>query len=109
MFDPALPPVLIYPVHRQPDALPGSVEAGHAAVAALIGATRAAVLDTIAARTAITTTDLAHHLAISPASASEHTTVLREAGLISSHRDRNRMLHTVTPLGHGLQAAGVTG
>jgi DNA-binding transcriptional ArsR family regulator len=103
MFDPALPPVLIYPVHRQPDVLPGSGDrAAHAALAALIGATRAAVLDAIATRTAITTTDLARRLAISPATASEHTTVLRDAGLITSHRDRNRMLHNVTPLGYAL-------
>jgi DNA-binding transcriptional ArsR family regulator len=99
MFDPSLPPVLIYPVPRQPRLLlehPPS-----AALGALIGTTRAAVLDAIGIRRA-STTDLARQVGIATASASEHATVLRQTGLITSHRERNRMLHQLTALGLAL-------
>ncbi|MYT03316.1 MULTISPECIES: helix-turn-helix domain-containing protein, partial [Streptomyces] len=43
--------------------------------------------------------ETARRLGISPASVSEHTTVLRDAGLIQSLRVRNTMRHTLTPLG----------
>ncbi|MGI5292743.1 ArsR/SmtB family transcription factor [Nonomuraea polychroma] len=102
MFDPELPPVLIYPVERGPDALPVSTSKVSTALGALIGPTRAAVLNAIGTRDATSTTDLARRLGISPASTSEHTTVLRQAGLVMSHRDRNRMLHHLTDLGHAL-------
>lgn len=99
LLDPALPPVLIYPVPRHPDLLLEHRPA--AALGALIGTTRAAVLDAIGAR-GPTTTELARQVNISTASASEHTTVLRQAGLITSHRQQNRMLHHLTALGHAL-------
>jgi DNA-binding transcriptional ArsR family regulator len=104
MFDPTLPPVLIYPVNPQPHQLPGSGPTPSTALAALIGATRAAVLDTIAIRRTTTTTELANQLAISMASTSDHTKVLRESGLITSRRNRNRLIHQLTPLGHALLA-----
>jgi DNA-binding transcriptional ArsR family regulator len=103
LFDPARPPVLIYPLRQDLDTLLGTREhAANTALTALIGATRATVLDTIATHTAITTTELARRLAISPASASEHAAVLRDANLITSNRDRNRVLHQPTSLGHAL-------
>ncbi|MYW99404.1 helix-turn-helix domain-containing protein [Streptomyces sp. SID8378] len=49
-----------------------------------------------------TTTEIARLLRISPASASEHATVLREAGLIQTARHGNRVLHTSTELGRNL-------
>ena len=105
MFDPELPPVLVYPAQLQPnEALFQHDKPQPTALPALIGATRTAVLDTIGDRRISTTTELARHLAISMASASEHTRVLRDAGLITSHRDRNRMLHQMTPLGRALRA-----
>jgi DNA-binding transcriptional ArsR family regulator len=45
---------------------------------------------------------VARRLNISPAAASQHTTVLRNAGLLVSHRDRNTVLHTLTPLGRAM-------
>ena len=102
LFDPGLPPVLIYPVQHHPDTLPGRDHTPNAALAALLGPTRAAILDTIGVRSTTTTIDLARQLTISAASASEHATVLRNAGLVTSQRDRNRMLHQPTPLGHAL-------
>jgi len=51
------------------------------------------------------TSQLARLLGISIASASDHATVLRNAGLIASGRRRNTMVHTLTPLGAGLVSA----
>lgn len=96
MFNEELTPVLIYPVDRRHDLLP-SAEGRRRGLAALIGPTRAAVLE--AASDGRTTTDLARRVGISPGSASEQATVLREAGLIVSRRDGNRVIHHVTPLG----------
>jgi DNA-binding transcriptional ArsR family regulator len=101
MLDPTLPPVLIYPVERQPDTLPTRGHRRPQALAALIGATRAAVLQTISLSPR-TTDELAGRVGISSASASEHASVLRQSGLITSHRDRNRMQHRLTPLGFAL-------
>lgn len=67
------------------------------ALARLVGRTRAAVL--FAARTRPTTSELARRVGISAASASEHATVLREAGLITTHRHRNTVRHTLTRIG----------
>jgi DNA-binding transcriptional ArsR family regulator len=69
----------------------------------LMGRTRASVL--AAAGGGATTSQLARRLGISIASASEHTTVLRNAGLITSGRRRNTMVHALTPLGAGLISA----
>jgi DNA-binding transcriptional ArsR family regulator len=74
------------------------------ALAALIGGTRAGVLRVVAEQPAITTSALAAELGTSPGRVSEHATVLRNAGLISSNRYRNRVLHSVTELGAGLLA-----
>jgi DNA-binding transcriptional ArsR family regulator len=91
---------LIYPVERRPDDLPRAARAHPGAVAALIGPTRAATLDALAAREReVSTSDLARLVGISTASASEHAKVLREAGLVFSRRERNRMLHRLSDLG----------
>jgi DNA-binding transcriptional ArsR family regulator len=99
MFDPSLPPVLVYRIPRQHDDLLLAAGRSSGALKALIGTTRAAVLETIGQRHTITTTGVARRLGISAATASEHTTILRQAGLIYSQRDGNRMLHQLTALG----------
>jgi DNA-binding transcriptional ArsR family regulator len=66
-------------------------------LATLLGRTRAAVLRAL--DDGSTTTELARRLEISPSGASQHTTALRSAGLITRRRDRNRMVHTTTDLG----------
>ncbi|MEV2267273.1 helix-turn-helix domain-containing protein [Nonomuraea africana] len=99
MFDPELPPVLVYPVERDPDVLPMRTET--ASLAALMGTTRAAALAALR-HGPLTTTELARTLNISLASASQHLTVLRQAGLALAHRDRHRMLHQLTALGSAL-------
>ena len=67
-------------------------------LAALVGRTRAAVLRTLAVSGS--TAQLARRTGIAPASASEHTQVLRNAGLVVTDRRRGSTLHTLTPLGH---------
>ncbi|MGW6495288.1 ArsR/SmtB family transcription factor [Nonomuraea angiospora] len=66
----------------------------------LLGRTRAAVLATL--RDPATTTSVAERVGISLGSASQHTTVLRNAGLISTTRTGGAVLHTLTPLGQAL-------
>lgn len=98
MFDPSLPPVLIYPVDRTATTILGV----NRRLAPLIGSRRAAILEAI--DTGCSTTELARRVGVSPASASEHNTILRDAGLVTSHRDRNRVIHQLTPLGLALLA-----
>ncbi|MFD5438543.1 winged helix-turn-helix domain-containing protein, partial [Kitasatospora sp. NPDC127067] len=69
------------------------------ALTALLGRTRAIVLCVIANHPACTTTQLAQRAGISPASASEHATTLRKAGLTAVTRERKATLHTLTHLG----------
>ncbi|MEV1289027.1 winged helix-turn-helix domain-containing protein [Micromonospora sp. NPDC049679] len=110
LVDPSLPPVLVYPVDRLGAlaSAPGEGETrppaggadGQAALAALLGRTRAAVLEVVDG--GCSTGEVARRLHISPAAASQHATVLRNAGLLVSHRDRNTVLHTLTPLGRAM-------
>lgn len=97
--------ILIYPIPRDAAPLrdiwsPASAAGSHKALAALLGATRAAVLSTLA--DFATTTEIARCLDISPPSVSQHTGVLRQAGLITSTRHRNTMHHSLTPQGIAL-------
>jgi DNA-binding transcriptional ArsR family regulator len=70
------------------------------ALGALIGHTRAAALRVLAE--SCTTGELSARLGISLAGASKHATVLRRAGLITTERNRNTALHTLTSLGVAL-------
>ncbi|MGY4968958.1 ArsR/SmtB family transcription factor [Streptomyces nigrescens] len=97
--------LLIYPAPRDPATIrsiwsPPRPAASHKALAALLGTTRAAILATLV--DGYTTTDLARRLSISPSSASQHTGVLRQAGLVSTTRHRNTVHHTITPQGRAL-------
>ncbi|MFG1946267.1 ArsR/SmtB family transcription factor [Nonomuraea sp. NPDC048826] len=87
--------VLVYPICHG-DKASGSADA----LGPLLGRTRAAVL--AALRDPATTTTLAERVGISPASASQHASVLRNAGLISTTRIGGAVLHTLTPLGESL-------
>jgi DNA-binding transcriptional ArsR family regulator len=101
---------LVYAVSpNRPQASAVLSESGdHAqALSALVGRTRAAALRALLS--ARTTTQLAEQLGISSAGASQHTTVLRESGLITTLRNRNNVLHTVTPLGRELLGVPHTG
>ncbi|WP_089155509.1 ArsR/SmtB family transcription factor [Micromonospora sp. NBS 11-29] len=67
----------------------------------LLGRTRAHALDSIGDGPC-TTGELARRLAVSPASASEHATVLRDAGLIATTRQGRAVRHRLTSLGERL-------
>ncbi|MEV5859822.1 winged helix-turn-helix domain-containing protein [Streptomyces sp. NPDC052071] len=99
--DPALPPVLVYPVtHPGAPAVP---EPGPW-LGRLVGHTRSAVLRSI--DNGCTTSELARRTGVSLASASQHACVLREAGLVRTLRHGSSVLHTLTPLGAALIRGG---
>ena len=98
--DPALPPVLVYPVERDPEVVAGQRRTGGPSMAALIGQTRTSVLESIGEGS--TTSELARRVGVSAASISQHTAVLREARLIHTSRAGKAVLHTITPLGAAL-------
>jgi DNA-binding transcriptional ArsR family regulator len=83
---------------------PGGTRSGGTALAALVGRNRATVLGSIA--DGCTTTELAERAGISVASASQHASVLRDAGLIVTRRQGGAVLHLLTPLGTELLEAG---
>jgi Helix-turn-helix domain len=82
-FDHAIPnPLAALPISRPQQAAN--------ALAKLLGTTRARVLTTIAVAPGVSTAELATRTRISLASASEHATALRRAGLTTSRRDSHR-------------------
>ena len=87
---------------------PHQADADH--LAALLGPTRAAVLRALAEPHG--TAELAYAVGISPASASEHAKVLRDANLIETCRQGRSVRHSLTPLGRtmvGQLPADLTG
>jgi DNA-binding transcriptional ArsR family regulator len=96
LADPALPPVVVYPVEHPPNWLEGVAGRAARPLEALLGRTRAAVLAALA--TTSTSTELGARLGISTASASEHVGVLRDAGLVVSRRTGRTVRHALTPL-----------
>jgi DNA-binding transcriptional ArsR family regulator len=65
-----------------------------------MGATRAALLACLDAPRS--TTELAQRLGISPANASHHLTTLRDAGIVSAHREGRAVLYVRTATGDAL-------
>ncbi|MFE6970237.1 ArsR/SmtB family transcription factor [Isoptericola sp. NPDC057653] len=104
LADESLEPTLVFPVEPLPGWLTRAErpDGQRPPVAHLIGPTRARVLEVL--DVARTTTGLARVLGLTPATASRHATVLREAGLVASERQGNRVLHTRTRLGDALLA-----
>ncbi|MEV8364630.1 helix-turn-helix domain-containing protein [Streptomyces niveus] len=76
--------------------------AGGEALAALLGSTRARVLVHVAADPTATATDLVHRLGVSAATVSQHASVLRRSGLITTRRTGGSVRHAVTSLGHAV-------
>lgn len=98
LLDPHLPQVLVYPAARLEMLRDGS--AGNVGLVQALGSTRTWLLE--AARSGRTTTQLAQEVGVSPASVSEHTQVLRRAGLVRSERDGRTVVHVATVLGDAL-------
>ncbi|MGY6021688.1 winged helix-turn-helix domain-containing protein [Streptomyces spinosirectus] len=110
LHDSNLDPVLVYPANRGMQRLAETPDTSDgASLAHLLGATRAAVLQEIAGAEGVTGTDLVRRLRISPASASEHATVLRRAGFVVSHRTANTVWHMPTQLGRAVLEGGAGG
>lgn len=95
LADPSLSQVLVYPLSRT--AAEHVAASSERALAALIGGSRALVLAACAA--GATTSEIARRVGMSAGTASYHTRTLREAGLISSRREADSVLHSVTQLG----------
>ncbi|MFE0191699.1 ArsR/SmtB family transcription factor [Streptomyces sp. NPDC059008] len=97
--NPDLTPVLVYPVeHQSPRLTPNAAQ--ERSLGRLVGQTRSAILQGIGV--GCTTSELARRADVSLASASQHATVLRDAGLLTTLRQGNAVLHTLTPLGAAL-------
>ncbi|MFF2525446.1 ArsR/SmtB family transcription factor [Streptomyces liangshanensis] len=106
LHDPALPPVLVYPVTHSDVPVPHERPGARLSLGRLVGHTRSAVLEAI--EHGCTTSELARRTAVSLASASQHASVLREAGLVVTLRHGSSVLHTLTPLGAALLAGGAS-
>jgi DNA-binding transcriptional ArsR family regulator len=110
LADPGLPPVLVYPVRRGPCWWAPQGErpmTGRSTLGSLLGRGRAAVLRAVEGGR--TTSELARRTGVTPATASEHARILRDAGLLVSVRDRDTVPHTPTPLGTDLLAVNSFG
>ncbi len=92
LIDPELPPVLVYPAVDGGRPVPGGGR-----LTELLGHTRAEALRAL--RVPQSTSELARRIGTSVASASRHTAVLRDSGLIRSTRHANTVIHVVTGLG----------
>ncbi|RKN28309.1 ArsR/SmtB family transcription factor [Micromonospora musae] len=102
LVEPDRPVLLVYPV-AVGSALIAAPEVDP--LARLLGRTRAAVLRRLGEPGGHTTTTLARATGISLASASEHATALRGAGLLSTDRTGGAARHRLTPLGAHLLGA----
>ncbi|TDU91587.1 helix-turn-helix protein [Kribbella voronezhensis] len=102
LADQELPPVLVFPIRNATGLVhsDGATCANQEQLAALVGRTRATVLALTVNGT--TTTQLAEACGITLATASHQTAVLREAGLIESHRRGKSVVHLATRLGRAL-------
>ncbi|NEA31269.1 winged helix-turn-helix domain-containing protein [Streptomyces sp. SID13031] len=101
LMDPRLTPVLVYPVHHSPSVrLETPIESRGESLSALLGSTRAVALEAIAET--CNTTELARRCKISVAGASRQVSIMRDAGLISSRRAGQAVLHDLTDLGRAL-------
>lgn len=100
LADDDLPPTLVYPLDHDrewltPRATRPTTSSDPAA--RLLGPTRAAILR--GTSPGATTGELADRIGITPAGVSQHTAVLRDAGLITSHHHERHTVHVLTNIG----------
>ncbi|MFC7614088.1 ArsR/SmtB family transcription factor [Actinokineospora soli] len=95
------PPTLVYAVARERgwDAEPETRPSICESLVALLGRTRARVLCAIADHPHVNTTELARAVGISAAGASQHASVLRDAGLVTTFRKQGSALHRISERG----------
>jgi len=97
--NPDLPPVLVYPVQHDL-VLSARARGSESSLSSLVGPTRAIILDSI--ESGYSTTELARRVGVTPGSISQHTAVMRDAGLILTSRVGKAVVHTLTPAGTAL-------
>nr|BFD89047.1 winged helix-turn-helix domain-containing protein [Kitasatospora sp. Xyl93] len=101
VVDEDLPLTLTYPVARPLSWLaPPSTDGSRAALAQLVGPARARIL--LLLDDGLSTSRLAAALGVSPATASWHTAILRDAGLITTCREGRAVCHRRSRLGTAL-------
>jgi DNA-binding transcriptional ArsR family regulator len=96
--DNELQPVLVYPIQHE---IGWADNPSSRSLVPLLGRTRATALQ-ILATAPCTTSELAKQLNSALATASQHAAVLREAGLVTSQRIGQAVLHSIAPLGLAL-------
>ncbi|MFE1843920.1 MarR family transcriptional regulator [Streptomyces sp. NPDC059515] len=101
--DPGLPPVVWYSLLHEPGA-PRTRDPGRS-LTNLLGRARAIALCT--ASGGATTGEIARAAGISAPAASRHASALRDAGLVTSVRDGQAVLHTLTPTGAAVLRAAL--
>ncbi|MEU6168810.1 ArsR/SmtB family transcription factor [Streptomyces tanashiensis] len=94
-----VPPCLVYPARAVGTLWERSAEPGDG-LARLLGRSRAGLLGRT--RTPTTTTGLAHQTGLSAGAVSQHLAVLRDAGLVTSHRYRREVYYRASELGQAL-------
>ncbi|MEV7552941.1 winged helix-turn-helix domain-containing protein [Amycolatopsis sp. NPDC089917] len=93
-------PFLVYSAGDGPDSL--AAEARNRRLTSLLGRTRAEVLRLLGAERPLTTTELARAAGISLAGASQHASILREAGLVLTERHGGSVPHRASGRGAAL-------
>lgn len=96
LYDDTLTPTIVYPIVHDPRWLGGNTPRP---IENLVGESRARILEFVAANPATTNAAIATTLHISPPTVSYHLRILRETGLLNTHRDANTVTHTSTDLG----------
>ncbi|MEU3554164.1 ArsR/SmtB family transcription factor [Streptomyces fragilis] len=97
---PPEPPQVAYPARGVGLLWEGRTTASTDAIAAVLGRSRALLLAEL--DVPASTTDLARHCGLSPAGVSQHLTALRDAGLVTAHRNGRRVLYARTAVADAL-------
>lgn len=100
--DPGLPPVLVYPIEHDSGWLrpAGRTQSRH--LTALLGRSRAAVLEALTDQHEYTVGEIASRVGVALPTASEHTSILQEAGLLIRRRHGKHVAYSITALGMNL-------
>ena len=101
LADPELPPTVVFPIDPATRLLAEERRPGDH-LGALVGTTRAAILRLV--MDGCSTRELIRRVGVAPATITHHTTILRETGIITTHRDGAVASHHITPLGLHLLA-----
>ncbi|MGV9558783.1 DUF5937 family protein [Streptomyces sp. NPDC003522] len=103
-FEPPWKPMLVYPARGVGGLWAKPSAPAPRTLARLLGSGRAAVLGALDEPAG--TTALARRLGLAASSVSAHLSVLRDAGLLTSHRHGHEVLYSRTPLGTALADGG---